>query len=954
MAETNSYSKSQEGNVAINPDLTYSPFEQTYIALDLETTGLNPAEDSIIEVGMVRFRNTEILQTFSSYVNPHRKISPFIENLTGISQEKVDSAPEFDQIITDIKTFTQGYPIVGHSVNFDLAFLAKQGIEFPSHIFDTLELAPIILPNQSYSLINLASTLKVPHNNPHRAMADAEVTGQVLIALLETALMLQPEVLDELYRLATISGWSFQPILQGLAAESRRRFPHLNKGAILGGLDNSALEQRLAQRFSKRKLEIYSENHASIELSELLDTQSPLTSIIPNFEVRKEQIEMLKAVNYAFETDQHLLVEAGTGVGKTMAYLIPAAVFSHLNNCRVVVATNTINLQEQLVQKDLPTVSKLLIENHNIPDEGLHASTLKGRDNYLCLRRWEHLRSSYTLTVDDTKLLSKILVWIQETSSGDRSDIRMNRSDQDLWNRISAQGSPQCPLLEGPCFLKAAREKAESTEILVVNHALLLADLERGGGLIPEYDQLIVDEAHHLENVATQQFGFRTTQREIQETLESLMDSKGITNDVINAYRTSTVSSHRKQATQTAIESMINSVLRAQTVTLRLFTTISQFIQNSVTTTNGLRKQKLIDQDIRQSDDWSLIKNSWENASVLVTEVALKTEEVHHTLDGLRGSDLLNYDVIRSELISRFESLQSIHDHLEQFILHPDTSKIYWVEDSNGLSLHAAPFDVASILQDVLFSKKKSVILTSATLATAGSFEPIRQRLGLQEPNELILGSPFNYNKAALLCLPQDIPEPSDEHYEEFVINSIVDLAQVTRGHSMILFTSHSSLRSVGTKIKSPLETQGIRVLLQGVNGTPRHLLEEFRRDPQTVLLGTSSFWEGVDLGGEDLKLLIIARLPFEVPTEPIFAARSKAFSNPFQDYAIPQAILRLRQGFGRLIRSRSDRGVVVILDRRITSKAYGSLFLRSLPECTVVRDSLKKLPKAVQNWLGK
>ncbi len=290
-------------------------------------------------------------------------------------------------------------------------------------------------------------------------------------------------------------------------------------------------------------------------------------------------------------------------------------------------------------------------------------------------------------------------------------------------------------------------------------------------------------------------------------------------------------------------------------------------------------------------------------------------------------------------------------------LVSPEEQQVYWASQEgsgDSLALHSAPLDVSPLLKEKLFGQKESVVLTSATLATAGGFAYLRQRLGLEEADELQVGSPFDYKQAALLMVPSDMPSPDSPHYQPAVQSLLLELALTLDGHTLALFTSHSALQSARRGIRDALHSRGIRVLAQGVDGNPRQLMEAFAQEPRAVLLGTSSFWEGVDLAGSLLRALVIARLPFDVPTEPVFAARSAQYEEPFRQYALPQAILRFRQGFGRLIRGKEDRGVVLVLDGRIISRGYGAMFLRSIPHCTMKKVSWNAVARLALEWVGR
>jgi DNA polymerase-3 subunit epsilon/ATP-dependent DNA helicase DinG len=385
-----------------------------------------------------------------------------------------------------------------------------------------------------------------------------------------------------------------------------------------------------------------------------------------------------------------------------------------------------------------------------------------------------------------------------------------------------------------------------------------------------------------------------------------------------------------------------------------MFAALNRFIKNRDGGNNGQQNQMRVTSAVRTQPDWSELEVVWENPSAALSDVVRAVSGLRSSLDGLEKLDLLNYDGLRSELSTQEEALEESRGQADGFMLRPDDANIYWVE-GNQQSNHVlctAPLHVGEILKQKLFDKKKSIVLTSATLAVAGSFGPLRERLGVEEMEELLLGSPFNYPKAALILLPQDMPEPNSTGYAATLAKTVAELARAADGHTLALFTSHAALRAAAEVARTALEGDDIRVLAQGVDGAPRALMDDFISNPRSLLLGTSSFWEGVDLAGDALTVLILARLPFDVPTDPVFAARSEGYEEPFRDYAVPQAILRFRQGFGRLIRTGTDRGVVAVLDRRLTARSYGSLFLKSLPDCTVERPQLSELPGLVTGWL--
>ncbi len=958
-----------------------SPLEDVWVALDIETTGLSPESDEIIEIGVVKFQGGEVLDTFCTFVNPRRRLNDFIRQFTGITQAEVDAAPSFSQVAGKLAAFVGASPIVGHNLGFDLGFLEKKGLRFSNPRCDTWELAYVLHPGApEYSLSKLAERMNVSVERPHRAIDDALAAKELFLKLAREAADLDVFILAEMQRLAQRSSWVLSYLLRGIETAkvaSRPSSPHPNlpprgegikgTGGEVGvaGLNTQAIAQRLQQgralRPNLRAREVDVEFVAS-----LLSEGSPLSESLPGFEERAEQVAMARAVAEAINQGKRLIVEAGTGVGKSMAYLLPAILYASMNNKRVVVSTNTINLQEQLLGKDLPVLVDALSRVDDVSIEDLNFTQLKGRANYLCLNRWSHLRSSDGLTDAEARMLAKTLVWLQATESGDRSELNLgHRAAAAPWERISAQSAPGCFGKGGPCFLRAARERAAASHIVVVNHALLLTDVSAGGTLIPEYDILIIDEAHHLEEEATRHFGFDIGQSRVDEHIQSLSGERGLLNAAVTAFRTSSAAATRRAAVEKIANETMALLHRVRDNVASLFAGLADALRNGSEGAEGGGQDFRITTSTRSQPAWSGLETLWENVDLSLSEIGRSLAQLENALEGLENANLVNYDGLTQELGVAQQTNSDLKTRLTEFFPNPKPDGIYWVTKAGqsndpsaalrtGLILHAAPLHVGEMLNDLLFSQKESVILTSATLSANNSFAHVTERTGFADAEELLLGSPFDYPNAALLCVPTDMPEPNSWAYQEAVERAITDAANAVGGRTMALFTSYASLQATAASIRGDLQARGITVLTQGADGTPQQIVRRFLEDPKSVILGTASFWEGVDLAGDSLMVLLVSRLPFSVPSEPVFAARSELYDNPFMQYAVPQAILRLRQGFGRLIRTRTDRGVAIILDSRIVSKRYGKEFLNSLPPCKLKTTSLHQLPGEIRGWLGR
>ena len=932
-----------------------SPLEEVWVALDLETTGLSSEDDEIIEIGAVKFQGQQVLDTYQTFVNPHRRLNDFIKRFTGITQADVSRAPSFSEVAGGLVSFIGSAPIIGHNLPFDLGFLDRKGLRLSNPRCDTWDMAYTLFPGlPEYSLTKLSKWLNAAHSRPHRAAEDALATKEVFLKLMDKLSELDINTLAEMQRLAVRSSWVMSYLLRRLETDKVTEGEVTTVG--ITGLDIQALTKRLQRPRALRP------NRETRQLdvdfvASLLKEGSSLADAIPGFEERPQQVAMARAVAEAINQKKRLVVEAGTGVGKSMAYLLPALLYASSNDKRVVVSTNTINLQEQLLNKDVPTLLGALAQVDGVSVQDAKFTQLKGRANYLCLRRWSHLRSSETITENEARLLAKTLMWLQTTSTGDRSELNLgHRSAAAPWDHLSAQGAQECLGRSGPCFLRTARENAAASHLVIVNHALLLSDVMAGGTLIPECDILIIDEGHHLEDEATRHLGFELAQSRFDDYLRSLGGDRGLLNEAVAAFRGSSAAATRRSAVEKAAAEATAYLPRARENVARLFGILTGLLSDLAEDGSDQAREFRVTSTTRAQPGWSQLEIQWENVDVSLTELGNHLHELQISLDGLGEAGLVSYEGLLMALANAQQVNAELRQRLAEFIPQPKPDGVYWLTrnlHSGDLTLHAAPLQVGETLDKMLFADKECVVMTSATLSANGTFDHIRERTGIAQAEELLLGSPFDYPKAGLLCVPEDMPEPNSWAYQAALEESIAEAALAAGGRTMALFTSHASLQSSATAIRANLQARGIAVLAQGVDGTPPQLLKRFMEDPKAILLGTASFWEGVDLAGDSLKVLMLARLPFSVPSEPVFAARSEQYESPFNEFAVPQAILRLRQGFGRLIRTKTDRGVVVILDRRISSRRYGKAFLDSLPPVTFQMCNLGQLPQHIQSWIG-
>ena len=932
----------------------------TYVAVDLETTGLDPARDAIIEIGAVRFRGNAVEDEFGSLVNPLRDIPPFVSQLTGITDKAVEDAPTLYSLRSRLKAKLGDYVIVGHNVEFDLGFLRETGLGLGNRRIDTVTLASVLVPQAGrFSLSALADYLACPQHDGrgHRALADAVTTVELFLALRERALQMGLPELEEIVAAGRQLGWPETLFFEDVLAE---RAKHAFEGREL------RMRGHLQRLYHAPRLEgqtlVPAENPAPLDIAWLTSLIRPgghFDRAFAGFEHRPQQIEMMRTVANAFNEGRHVLVEAGTGTGKSLGYLLPAAFWATENGRRVVISTNTINLQDQLLNKDVPALRETLKLD-------LRAAVRKGRSNYLCTRLFQQMRRSGPGSADEMALYARILLWLPHSQTGDVGEIILRTQGERLaWSKLNGENptctSDQCAAEN--CPLHIARRRAELAHLIIVNHSLLLADLASNGMVLPEYTDLIIDEAHHLEAAVTDGLSFRADRRFLETILEEAARPRaGL---VANAEQRINAVAPQEIGTSVAAlaERMRADAQAAILQTQEFFTTLDFFLRGQERERTQFASQLRLTPGVRVQPDYHLIEESWADLSKLFAVIVKGFQKLVQTVADLSHMvDIEGEDELRAALISNGQMLDDARINLDAMLLQPAEGMIYWVEQfRDNISLHAAPLHVGPLVEKHIFQNKETVVLTSATLRTAGygraesTFDYLRDRLHAHDADELAVGSPFDYKNSTLLYLVSDIPEPNQPGYQRVLEQAILDTALALGGRTLVLFTANNHLSQTASAIESKLAQHNITTLAQVAGASRQQLLEQFRREGgRSVLLGTRSFWEGVDIPGPALTALLIAKLPFDVPTDPIFAARSETYENPFFEYSIPEAVLRFRQGFGRLIRRATDEGVVICLDKRLLTKRYGGMFLEALPDCTVVRQRADRLEELINRWLAR
>jgi ATP-dependent DNA helicase DinG len=652
---------------------------------------------------------------------------------------------------------------------------------------------------------------------------------------------------------------------------------------------------------------------------------------VPGFELREGQISMFQDVVSAYEKAETLLVEAGTGIGKSLAYLIPAFIWAESKSERSVISTHTIALQEQLLQKDIPFL-------FNVLGFELKAVLVKGMNNYVCLRKLHDAES---------EIPESLIHWAKSAHEGSRNELSHPPSTE-LWERIGAEAETctyaKCPFYRD-CFFFKARKEAEAAQLIIANHHLVFADLVvrsesenyDQAAVLPPYRRLILDEAHHCEDVATHHFADKVSKQGLLRQLGRLFSDRG-TGKLVTLYR------------------RICEAYPDGNIFSEIFTILLPSGKKQLTESIHKAFEAIASYFIARSHDDKLrfrehhrLDSLWQQVvQPTVDHVYYVAQDYISTLLMLEGKikqindPLLDHKCngIISEVNGIVARLKAAFETLYSFVFLPlEVSKVRWIEGvPPDLHLMSADLEIADRLASLLFTKVPTIVLCSATLTAQKSFAFFKKRLGITQTEEKIYHSPFNYQKQSLLIVPTDLPDPAHHQFAAIAAERIWEAVRICQGGAFALFTSYAMLKECENILSARFHEEQFLLFCQG-DESRFSLLQKFRHASKAVLFGTDSFWEGIDVSGEALRCVIIVKLPFKVPNDPLFQARSEAISksggSPFLEYSLPQAIVKFKQGFGRLIRNKDDRGCVVCLDPRLVSKGYGKKFIKSLPECS-------------------
>ncbi|MFC3884217.1 ATP-dependent DNA helicase DinG [Bacillus songklensis] len=927
-----------------------------FVVVDLETTGHSPKQgDKIIQVAAVVVEKGKIVERFASFVNPKTHIPSFIEQLTNINDEMVKDSPLFEHIAPDVLKLLDDAYFVAHNVAFDLSFLQAELHEcgydtLYNSTIDTVELARILLPAaEGYKLSQLAETLHIKHENPHQADSDAEVTAYVLLSLLEKLHSLPLVTLKQLYAFSLHLKSEISELIeeimetkQELLKENEQLF-HLVHGVALK--KKQPIEEELPQ--PPRSFEEFNETKEEV-----------FSRVLPHYENRPAQWNMMSMVHEALSTHQHALIEAGTGTGKTLGYLIPSVFYAKQSEKPVVVSTHTVSLQQQIMDRDIPILRQLMPFSFKV-------AILKGRHHYLNLRKFINWIKERETNYDAILTKAKILVWLTETETGDIDEINLPSGGKLFWERIN-DGHPSPLDFRYPwvklSFYQRARKRSNEADIVVTNHRLLFMDLMSDQDLLPDYDNVILDEAHRIEAIAGEQFGIQVDYFQTHSLFSRIgtLDCDGLLADIKEILEQARLSG------KPDVWQFHLIIKELKTELDDMFRLIHAFVSKRINDGEGGRVSFRYDEKVAYDAGWIGIRELASRVQFLFCDYLREFDQLKASIEQSGVQWTRKEQGVFSDFYEACEEVGQIKLKLQHLLLEEKEEEVAWFEiepkgAANATFLYSQPIDVSEQLADCFFAQKRSAVLTSATLTVNGSFDYMIRELGLYDfqPLQLTVPSPFDYNKQAKVLIPKDMPSINSislEEYSMILAQRIIDIASVTEGRMLVLFTSNEMLKETYHYVKELNQLDEYVLFGQGISSRNRtRLLKDFIQFEKSILFGTSSFWEGIDIPGQHLSCLVMVRLPFSPPNEPITAAKTAKLKqdglNPFMEYSLPQAIIRFKQGFGRLIRTKKDQGVMFVFDNRISTTQYGKYFLRSLPSMDVREQPFDQLLKELEDW---
>lgn len=905
----------------------------TYAVVDIETTGGNvQTGDRIIQFGCVLIENDQIVHQFAVDINPLRTIPKEIERLTGISNQSVAHAPYFEDVAATLANLLNGCVFVAHNIQFDYQFLSEEFVRcglppLNQKGIDTVELSQILLPTEpSFALNDLMNALQIEHINPHQADSDAYATGELLLLLKRKVQQLPLVTVERLADLAANCTMDTELFFQTNLEEMRQHVAELPEDILIKkGL---AIQKKTVsyEQIAYREKNEYPED---VEDKEAMFQQ--------DFELRDTQIQMMDEIhqNLTVAKNSHLAIEAPTGIGKTMGYLFPA-IYHAAKDKPIVISTYTTLLQQQIMQKDIPQLQQI------VPFP-IQAAILKGKSHYLHLSKFAHLLDDPVHQKLEAVYQMKVLVWLTQTKTGDLGELNLTNYNHDFWGKIRHRGwlgnEKQDDWYEEDFYLHALK-LVQHASLIVTNHAYLCHDLQNEDQILKPFDALIIDEAHHLSEVASQSTSNIFRYYDIQKALKWL----GKTDDAESLMGILAVLEER--ATESLKHHLRNIDMTLYLVNESLSSLVDEWLlycRAQIPETDFFKDRYDIPFDEEKSS--VKLKKNTKAFLQLMREAAFLGMKVVESL--YKEKERFSQNELHKitefyDLMTDLEKQAAVFDTIFNQKLDQYVTWFSFAEKSpkNSFSVHQTAVSNQHFLKKHLVEKISTIIYTGATLEIDGSFDYFQKQVGETQLRTLKLASSYDYAKQVKFWVPKEvtpIKSMTKKRYAEMVVHYLDVVTRNSSENMLVLFTSFETLYEVYETLKKHPAFSGREIVAQGLSGSRERILKRFFRSQGGILLGADSFWEGVDLPGKSLSIIVVTRLPFESPDRPFVKAKhhwmKKNHLNPFYSDTVPKAALRLKQGLGRLVRSQTDKGVFIVLDERLIHSNFGEKMQQSLPE---------------------
>lgn len=943
---------------------TFGLLEQDIIMLDTETTGLSYKKNGLIEIAAARINGRNTVERFQTFVKPPHRIPAEIQVLTGITEYDVRNAPSAEEAVAALAEFVGGLPVVAHNAAFDRGFIERVpgGEEVSDAWIDSLALSRLALPRlRSHRLADMANAFGCDAVT-HRAMADVDaLCGMWRIMLLGVS-DLPAGVLERMASMHADVYWPLRPIVAHMAAEKfgeRESLKDVRRELVTlcaRPRKQDAMEV-VENSFSSPAMDEV-ESH---EIASAFSHGGIVSNMYETYEERPEQVSMAQEVRAMQAASRHCAIEAGTGVGKSMAYLLPSALFAQRNNVTVGVATKTNALTDQLMAHELPVLDGCL-------PEGVSYCSIKGYDHYPCLRRVDlsAMRELPLDSIDDTTnveeaasdmLTSIAVVWAYACQSPegdlDALGIRWHNVPRNMLTTTSAECTRmRCPYYPNECFVHGARKRAAGADIVITNHSLLLRDIEIDNAILPPIRHWVVDEAHSFEQEARRQWAVELSAEAANKAFVTLGGTNtGVIHNVL-------VQTSRMDGSALVAGLLVKAAADVQSASVASASLLNDVHALSVLARNtgGYDGVTLwINDDVRKSDEWAALERT---ASVAATAFERSVKSLTEASDALLNES----SQVGSELADATRSLRELLLAVKLIVLEPDSAYVYSAELYKAKRrmgwerLVAQKIDVGTELAQRWYPEALSVTYTSATMAVGNSFEHFDHAVGFDQiPKEshraLHVSSSFDYDSNMSVVVARDMPQPNDPAYLVALEDLLFDVHRAMNGSVLTLFTNRREMEQVYCQLRPRLHEIGLDLVCQERGSSPRRLRERFLAEESLSLLALKSFWEGFDAAGDTLRCVVVAKLPFSSPQDPLVRERELREPRAWWRYSLPEAVLTVKQAAGRLIRTATDTGVLVLADSRIVSKRYGQTFIRALPTSNVSTLERANVGRYISLW---